>query len=196
MQRKIQIGDEFGFWTIISDNPISRKTKSKNGKIYNLPLSLWCKCKCGEKRYVAIRSLLQNNSVSCGCKQVQDQYKGKENFSATLFHRIKSSAIYRKIQFEVTLEYLWNLYLSQDRKCAISGVAIEFWEQKSQNKCKDRNRDKTASLDRIDSSKGYIEGNVQWVHKDINFMKYSMTTKKLLEWCKVITEYQEGLNNG
>ena len=29
----------------------------------------------------------------------------------------------------------------------------------------------TASLDRIDSTKGYVRGNIQWVHKDINWFK-------------------------
>lgn len=191
MQNTIQIGDQFGFWTIISNKPVVQKTKSKNGKIYKMPSKLWCVCKCGQKRYVAIRALLKKTSVSCGCKQKEEQYKGKENFSATLFHRIRSSAIYRKIAFEVTLEYLWDLYISQNRKCAISGIEIEFWEQKSQNKEQIRNRSKTASLDRIDSSKGYVEGNVQWVHKEVNFMKYSMSTEKLLEWCEIIVKFQK-----
>lgn len=32
----------------------------------------------------------------------------------------------------------------------------------------------TASLDRIDGARGYVEGNVWWVHKDVNVMKMDL----------------------
>ena len=46
----------------------------------------------------------------------------------------------------------------------------------------------TASLDRIDSSKGYIEGNVQWVHKRVNLMKGNMSTENFIEWCNLVVK--------
>lgn len=64
----------------------------------------------------------------------------------------------------------------QHKRCALTGVEIEFgtaW-----------NKVCTASLDRIDSNEGYIEGNVQWVHKAINLMKRDMTDAEFLDWCK------------
>lgn len=48
--------------------------------------------------------------------------------------------------------------------------------------------EQTASLDRIDSSKGYIPGNVQWVHKDVNKMKLALSEKRLLELCTLIVQ--------
>lgn len=47
-----------------------------------------------------------------------------------------------------------------------------------------------ASLDRIDSSLGYIIGNVQWVYKGVNFMKGEMSHDYFIEMCKMITENQ------
>lgn len=44
----------------------------------------------------------------------------------------------------------------------------------------------TASLDRIDSSKGYIEGNVQWVHKYVNVMKWDFSMEEFLDICRKI----------
>jgi len=41
----------------------------------------------------------------------------------------------------------------------------------------------TASLDRIDSSKGYIEGNVQWVHKMVNMSKQQYTQEEFINMC-------------
>jgi hypothetical protein len=46
----------------------------------------------------------------------------------------------------------------------------------------------TASIDRIDSSKGYILGNIQWVHKDVNFMKRTYSQEYFVKMCKLITE--------
>ena len=46
----------------------------------------------------------------------------------------------------------------------------------------------TASIDRIDSNKGYIEDNVVWVHKDINIMKNKFSKEYFLMLCKKIVE--------
>lgn len=49
-------------------------------------------------------------------------------------------------------------------------------------------------LDRIDSSKGYIEGNVQWVHKDVNMMKQNYSQKYFIEMCKKIYETNKNID--
>lgn len=46
-----------------------------------------------------------------------------------------------------------------------------------------------ASLDRIDSTKGYIEGNVRWVNKDYNMLKCDLTDDQLLEMCTTIVKH-------
>jgi hypothetical protein len=46
----------------------------------------------------------------------------------------------------------------------------------------------TASLDRIDSSKGYEEGNIQWVHKHINFMKRTYSQEYFIDMCKKVAD--------
>ena len=84
-------------------------------------------------------------------------------------------------EVNITIQEAWDLFLEQDRKCALTGLDIVFGP-----------RDKggnTASLDRIDSTKGYIKGNVQWVHKDINRMKFDLNQERFIELCKKVTEY-------
>lgn len=49
-----------------------------------------------------------------------------------------------------------------------------------------------ASLDRIDSDKGYIEGNVQWLHKWVNLMKSDFTQDEFLNYCRLIIEHNKG----
>ena len=47
----------------------------------------------------------------------------------------------------------------------------------------------TASLDRIDSSEGYVPGNVQWVHLVVNDLKSNMPQEEFLNWCRDIAAY-------
>jgi len=50
----------------------------------------------------------------------------------------------------------------------------------------DWDHENTASLDRIDSSKGYVKDNVQWVHKDINRMKWNFPQDKFVKLCSFV----------
>ena len=69
----------------------------------------------------------------------------------------------------------------QKFKCNLSGIDIKLGSNESNGRW-------TATIDRIDSSEGYIEGNVQWLHKDINTMKWDFTQEKFIEYCKTISE--------
>ena len=44
------------------------------------------------------------------------------------------------------------------------------------------------SIDRIDSTKGYIEGNIRLVCAAVNFMKHRMNDEELVWWCKEIVK--------
>src|SRR5581483_7055513 len=63
---------------------------------------------------------------SCGCRNYvkgsQNQnWKGAGNLSGTLFSQIKKQAKRRNIPFEISIEYTWKVYESQNSKCALSG---------------------------------------------------------------------------
>lgn len=44
----------------------------------------------------------------------------------------------------------------------------------------------SASLDRIDSNQGYIEGNVRWVLKDINMIKGAYDNEYFVRLCNLV----------
>jgi myo-inositol catabolism protein IolC len=79
---------------------------------------------------------------------------------------------------------MYDLYVKQDKKCALSGVKIYL----PKNTCQSW----TASVDRIDSSKGYIVGNLQWVHKDVNWMKNDFDQKHFINTCSLIAKNFKG----
>lgn len=175
--REHLVDQEFGLLTV--------KSRSHTGKSNRQ--AYWnCECKCGGKKIASTTMLKKGIVKSCGCLnhksgEANERYKGYKDISGGYIYQIKSSAKNRDLEFTVSLEYLWLLYENQNRKCAISGEPLVF--TKNYRFYKDY---QNASLDRIDSSKGYIEGNVQWVHKKVNLMKNSMTDKELIEWCMKI----------
>jgi hypothetical protein len=149
----------------------------------------WCKCICGTEKKVRQTHLTNGRVKSCGCQQFQKgkhhpSWTGHEEMPGTFFKTIKHGAKTRKLEFKITKEKIWNFFLLQNRKCALTGIELKF--NSGHNKT-----DGNASLDRIDSKKGYTLDNVQWVHKDINIMKMDMTNEQLFKYCKRICEYNK-----
>lgn len=107
------------------------------------------------------------------------------DISKRYWHSLQYQAKKRKIEFNISPEYIWNLYLRQNKKCVISGVELQF------NGCCDDPTTQTASLDRINNNTGYLEGNVQWVHKIVNKIKMDLEYDELLKWCRRIAKYND-----
>lgn len=161
---------------IFSRWKVLRKTGFKHGgKDY-----YECMCDCGQIKEIEGSSLTSGLSKSCGC--IKYNYKGYEELSGTYWRKIQKTAACRSLEFSITIEQAWDLFLKQDKKCALSKIPI--------NLVKNHNRAffQTASLDRIDSSKGYVLENVQWVHKRINLMKGSLNQEEFIWWCNIINK--------
>lgn len=77
----------------------------------------------------------------------------------------------------LTVEFLKELLIKQLNKCALSG--IEF------------STEIKPSLDRVDSNKGYIIGNVQLVTFMCNRMKSDFLQKDFIDMCRQITNYND-----
>jgi len=84
----------------------------------------------------------------------------------------------------LTLEELKSVWESQNGKCVYTGIILEAWNYK-----KNSNSFYTASLDRIDSNKGYIKGNIQFVSRNINLMKNNISHEETIKLCKIISNY-------
>lgn len=102
-------------------------------------------------------------------------YKGTQHVSQTYFSQIKLNASKRNIQFKLTIKYLDKLLQSQEFKCYLSGMKISI-------------NNRTASLDRIDSSIGYVKNNVAWCHKDINRIKSNFSNEYFIHICKQVSD--------
>tara|TARA_R110002020_G_scaffold133392_11_gene297661 strand:- start:5484 stop:6074 length:591 start_codon:yes stop_codon:yes gene_type:complete len=157
---------------------------------------LWeCECSCGNITIVPAGTL-GNRTKSCGCLRkntnknstainhqrgsASPYWKGHGEISGYKWRKIADSAKRRNLTFDITIEEVWELFLKQEKTCVLSDLPLYFGES---------GRDLgTASLDRIDSNKGYALNNVQWVHKEVNQLKMDLTEKRLFELCEAIVK--------
>lgn len=176
---KDRTGQKINNWTFIKFLKLSNK---KNAK--------WlCKCDCGNEVVVLAYNIVSEQSKRClKCMAIAHIKSYEGNIPTPVWKTILTNAKRRNHKVNITRDYAYSLFLKQNKKCAISGLDIKFAENNQDyNK-----RNQTASLDRIDSSKGYIKENIQWVHKDINIMKNEYSMDKLLNYCKLIYNYNSG----
>ena len=164
----VTTGKQYGDLTVLK-----RGDSDKNRK------SIWiCKCICGKVKEISGISLRLGLSKSCGCAKTR--FKGYGKISFWSWNRIRDSAKQRGMDFSINIEDAWDLFLKQNKQCALSGVPLNFGD-KERNK-----KDQTASLDRIDCTKGYVKDNIQWIHKILNIMKGTMKDEELFFWSKLI----------
>jgi hypothetical protein len=140
---------------------------------------------CGEeqsylRRNYAIMSYNEGKECKACSNRKPDNnaHKGwvKDVLRTSFCYKYQAQADIRGLDWKITFEYLADLLIEQDFKCSLTGWDIDAMESNNN----------TASLDRIDSSKGYIEGNVQWVHKMVNMSKQQYTQEEFINMCTAV----------
>ena len=139
-------------------------------KINDVNKILIYKCDCGHIGNIDTISIITEDFKSCGCK-------GYGEIPGEYWIYLKNSASKRNKQFNITIKYINDLYLKQNKKCNISGLSIDFA------------KNRTASLDRIINHRGYIQDNVEWVTTFVNMMKGQYNKKIFIDRCKLITNF-------
>lgn len=175
---------EFGRLKVIKRAP------NKNSRV------CWeCKCICGNiKTYFAYK-LIQKTTKSCGClskgqySKNNKRWYGYEDIPGRFWKNINSGRGHNRskvLDMDIDIVYAWNLFIQQNRKCALTGIDLYFASGKKIPKG-------NASLDRINSNLGYIKGNIQWVHKTVNIMKNKLDQNDFIQWCRLISKHTEGV---
>jgi hypothetical protein len=162
-------GNKIGSLTVV------KRAKSKN------KLAMWeCQCKCGNVCVCRGADLRQGKIKTCGCRmgvENRRNWKGYGEIPKKYWSSLINNANQRGKKFDITIKQINDLFLEQDKKCALSGRVIAF-------------EDKSASLDRVDNTKGYSIDNVQWLHKDVNKAKVNFTQEDFTLLCEQIADYR------
>lgn len=181
-------GKRFGKWTVVKKIII----KGNQGWAR---ITYECKCDCGATQRINAGHLLDGTSNQCRqClgkekrANKHHQWTGCGELTGCHFSTIRGGARRREIDFSISPREAWDLFLKQQKKCALTGISLEM-------KQRDYNREGcfngTASLDRIDSKAGYVLGNIQWVHKTINLMKWDIEQTEFLQLCFAVCDWNQ-----
>lgn len=140
---------------------------------------------CDNIKIIRKPDVTRGRIKSCGCQKNVGKNNGnwygfEEINGRTVGHYMKA-AKKRNIEFNITIEELWDVYLKQDKKCPYTGVELILTPDSTHKRtpC-------NSSLDRINSELGYVVGNVQWVLKKINAMKHVMSHSEFIDTCVLI----------
>lgn len=186
--KKYNIGDKLQNLTILSE-----------GKRYNNNYFYKVQCDCGHI-YTTGHSTFSRKTRKPYCNKCFNYKENKkpkkfemlsEDISSSYYKHLVRNADLRGIKFDLTFEDLQNLYNLQNKKCALSNLNIKIVKNFSN---KEQRKLHTASLDRINSTKPYIKDNVQWVHKDVNYMKSDFEQNEFINYCNLITKYRSTLS--
>jgi hypothetical protein len=90
----------------------------------------------------------------------------------------------KDIPFELTKEYIVKLFELQSGKCFYSDIKLNIVKEN-----KDRTHDPfKMSLDCVDPSLGYVEGNVVWCAYCVNALKLKMSKEDMIDVCRHIVK--------
>lgn len=182
------LGQSFGKLTVVENKGIKARV---NGTAVRQWL---CQCQCGEYIETHTGSLKCGKTkqcYKCSRKATNDGcYKGGKHLTSREFSIIRHNAKNRNLEFSISIKDVELTYIKQKFQCAYTGLFLCF---------NTRGNDKArilgdASVDRIDSSKGYTPDNIQIVHKTVNLMKQALTHEEFLDWCHKISDYQRLLH--
>jgi DNA-directed RNA polymerase subunit RPC12/RpoP len=175
---QIEVGTVFGDWTVTDLDCGSQGTNT------TFPV----RCVCGTESYVTGTKLKSGESTRCRSCAYREMAKKRSHYSAVGaipgFHltKIKDRAKKRGIIVSITMQDLEDQWSIQNGRCAFTGRELTIRLS--------RNTPGNASLDRIDSSVGYIPENIQWLHWHANQAKNDLDESAFFNLCKEVVDYK------
>lgn len=144
--------------------PSGRRVKTKR---YNVL------CECGRTRCINTTQI--NRFSSCGLKECTVNVHARRSEDSIIKESVIdgffiknsiwtgyiSSATDRNIQFDITIEDVLEVWKSQEGRCNKSGHKLSPG---------DKGDTHTWSINRIDSKKGYVKGNIELTAKFVNIL--------------------------
>ena len=111
----------------------------------------------------------------------------KEKYISFALKKAKERSINKGLDFQFTYNYCMELMVSNDWSCSLSGLSFQFESSKPGIASP-----YSPSIDRINPSLGYVEGNVRFILHGLNSLKGSGTDDDVLSICKAVLKKNYG----
>jgi len=142
-----------------------------------------CVCDCGNETIVSVYNLKKGHTTSCGCWK---DNVSKIGYGEAAFNRLLSSykrdAKRKGLEFLLTDNKFKELIYSNCYYCGQSPTKVMLRGSSSGEL-------EYTGIDRIDNSKGYIQGNVRPCCTQCNIAKSSSSEEEYLSYIKSICEH-------
>jgi len=158
---------------------------SKDFKPENINKCIVCTdCKKSKPLYLFFNSKLKKNGKRSHCKKCNKMRTKTRRFNWNEQQFIQKLLLTckdltkrrrnrgRNLENSITLHDIEGLIETQQNKCVYTGREL-VWKSNHKNK---------ASIDRIDSSIGYIPSNIQLVTSQTNAAKWDMSDEDFMKW--------------
>lgn len=124
------------------------------------------------------RAKLWRQRTKARCEK---NWRAKNPFRVTIIN-IRNRAKKRNLPFDLTSDYLQELWTGI---CPVFNTKIKLGIGSSSTRGMKRNSRKfIGTLDRINPSKGYVKGNVQWISQMANSLKQDATPEEMDHFAK------------
>jgi len=158
-------------------------TKGSDGRYYKPCPSCGKQQSYLRRNYAVHSENLGLTCKSCSNKVTENCHRGwYRSIRISWYEMFAKCALTRGIDWMITIDDVANLYLAQNKKCALTGLDIEFPESCHPQNC-------PASIDRIDSKKPYTSDNIQLVLKMVNMMKGRYSQKEFIDICLSVAKH-------
>jgi len=129
------------------------------------------------KAVLGVEDNLDGNDIEADFSQDEWSFK----------HFIKSSRGRKKHKNNLDLHFLKALWEEQGGICPLTKWNLQLPD--STDKFRDRFPSRSASLDRIDSSIGYVKGNIRYISLIANLTKSSWDDETVVEFARAVVGY-------
>lgn len=143
--------------------------------------SLNCSAKATYKNKIPINKISTYN-ISQHCNNQKDEYTDFRYAFKLIKMRMKKECI-------ISLNDLKEIWEFQKGICPYTGIQLKLMKHGYKFQDLTNERFEIASLDRIDSSKGYEKGNLCFVSTMINFMKNNMSVESTVKFLFQTSEF-------
>lgn len=190
IEKMVKDGIKSGMLTL-TGNYRWKKTKNYNTCMVEVL------CDCGNTKYAILTNFSQGTIKTCGCRTRELMREAKlgnrkhtnyKHFAPYFLRQIKrhlTRGNNRKLEFNLTVKDLDELYENQEGYCYYSGRYLMLPDFSLGHKYQQSDYD--VSVDRIDANKGYTKENCVLCIRQINQMKMDLTVQEFYNLCNDVS---------